>query len=154
MQDTTVSGPAFARAIRVANTRRKFFGRAVRHADEDELLARVLITSWSLNTGRTLRAGVTPQSLTEDELITFWADDQIATPWMTRPWLTASQRDWLRVRAYLQEHRHDLVLDAAGRLPGRLQDRRDPAAGRPRLAARRPGPAAGHQPGVRDAVAR
>jgi hypothetical protein len=40
----------------------------------------VLITSWSLATGRTLRAGVAPQSLTEDELISFWADDQIATP--------------------------------------------------------------------------
>jgi len=39
----------------------------------------VLITSWSLATGRTLRS-VAPQSLTEDELINFWADDQIATP--------------------------------------------------------------------------
>ena len=27
--------------------------------------------------------------------------------------LTAGQRDWLRVRAYLQEHRHQLSLDAA-----------------------------------------
>ena len=44
------------------------------------MLARVLITSWSLATGRTLRGGVAPQSLTEDELITFWADDQMATP--------------------------------------------------------------------------
>ena len=33
-----------------------------------------LITSWSLTTGRTLRGGP-PQSLTEDELIGFWADD-------------------------------------------------------------------------------
>ncbi len=41
------------------------------------MLARVLITSWSLTTGRILRAGVAPQSLTEDELISFWADDQI-----------------------------------------------------------------------------
>jgi hypothetical protein len=39
------------------------------------LLARVLITSWSLNTGRT-----PPQSSTEEELIRFWADDLIATP--------------------------------------------------------------------------
>ena len=46
---------------------------------EDELLARVLITSWSLTTGRTLR-GVPPQSLTEDELIGFWADDHIRAP--------------------------------------------------------------------------
>ena len=53
--------------------------RAVRYANEDELLARVLITSWSLATGRTLR-GVPPQSLTEDELISFWADDHIPAP--------------------------------------------------------------------------
>ena len=46
---------------------------------EDELLARVLITSWSLTTGRTLR-GVPPQSLAEDELISFWADDHIPAP--------------------------------------------------------------------------
>ena len=46
---------------------------------EDELLARVLITSWSLTTGCTLR-GVPPQSLTEDELISFWADDHIPAP--------------------------------------------------------------------------
>jgi hypothetical protein len=39
------------------------------------MLARVLITSWSLNTGRT-----PPQSFTEEELIRFWADDLIATP--------------------------------------------------------------------------
>jgi hypothetical protein len=41
------------------------------------LLARVLITSWSLATGRSL-PGVTPQALTEDELISFWADDKTA----------------------------------------------------------------------------
>ena len=46
---------------------------------EDELLARVLITNWSLTTGCTLR-GVPPQSLTEDELIGFWADDHIPAP--------------------------------------------------------------------------
>jgi hypothetical protein len=63
-----------------AIARHRFFSRAVFHADEDELLARVLITSWSLATGRTLRVGVAPQSLTEDELISFWADDHIATP--------------------------------------------------------------------------
>ncbi len=31
--------------------------------------------------------------------------------------LTASQRDWLRVRSYLQEHRHGLAVDAAGDYP-------------------------------------
>jgi len=78
MQDTTVSDMRDSRDSGV-NTERRFFSRAVFPADEDELLARVLITSWSLTTGRTLR-GVAPQSLTEDELITFWADDQIASP--------------------------------------------------------------------------
>ena len=63
MQDTTVSGMCFA-SDSGAESRRRFFSRAVRHANEDELLARVLITSWSLATGRTLR-GVPPQSLTK-----------------------------------------------------------------------------------------
>ncbi len=31
--------------------------------------------------------------------------------------LTASQRDWLRVRSYLSEHRHGLAIDAAGDFP-------------------------------------
>ena len=43
MQDTTVSGMCFA-SDSGAKTRRKVFSRAVRHANEDELLARVLIT--------------------------------------------------------------------------------------------------------------
>ena len=78
MQDTTVSGMCFVSDAGV-KSRRRFFSRAVRHANEDELLARVLITSWSLATGRTLRGGP-PQSLTEDELISFWADDHIPAP--------------------------------------------------------------------------
>jgi hypothetical protein len=32
-----------------------------------------------VTTGRTLRSAA-PQSLTEDELISFWADDHIAVP--------------------------------------------------------------------------
>jgi hypothetical protein len=79
MRDTVVSGLRNA-SDSGAHTTRRFFSPAIRHADEDELLARVLITSWTLTTGRTLRAGVAPQSLTEDELISFWADDQIETP--------------------------------------------------------------------------
>ncbi|HYX60283.1 MAG TPA: hypothetical protein VE888_14925 [Streptosporangiaceae bacterium] len=43
------------------------------------MLARVLITGWSLATGRVPR-GVPPQSLTEDELISFWADDHTPAP--------------------------------------------------------------------------
>ena len=74
MQDTTVSDIHLANDSG-AKPKRGFSSRAVRHANDDELLARVLITSWSLATGRTLR-GV-PQSLTEDELISFWADDHI-----------------------------------------------------------------------------
>jgi len=77
MQDTTVSVLRFASDSRV-NVRRRFSGRTARPSGEDELLARVLITSWSLATGRTLRS-FSPQSLTEDELISFWADDEIAS---------------------------------------------------------------------------
>ena len=78
MQDI-LSPVCVSRAIPAPKSRRRFFSRAVRHANEDELLARVLITSWSLATGRTLRGGP-PQSLTEDELISFWADDHIPAP--------------------------------------------------------------------------
>jgi hypothetical protein len=45
---------------------------------EDEILARLLIINWALATGRTLRADVPPQLLTEEELITFWADEPTA----------------------------------------------------------------------------
>lgn len=44
--------------------------------------------------------------------------------------LTASESDWLRVRSYLQEHRHALAVDAAGDYPA---ERR--MAGTPLLAA-------------------
>ena len=67
-----------------ANACRRISVRAV-HADEGALLARVLITSWSMATGRTLRAGVPPQSLTEEELIGFWADDVIGIASLTEP---------------------------------------------------------------------
>jgi hypothetical protein len=77
MQDTTVSGLRFASDSGVKG-RRWFLSRTPCYSGEDELLARVLITSWSLATGRTLRSAA-PQTLTEDELISFWADDQIAS---------------------------------------------------------------------------
>jgi hypothetical protein len=41
---------------------------------EDELLACLLISTWSVLTGRTLRAAA-PADLTAEELIEFWADD-------------------------------------------------------------------------------
>ncbi len=44
--------------------------------------------------------------------------------------LTASQNEWLRVRSYLQEHRYDLALDAAGDYPAARR-----IAGTPLLAA-------------------
>jgi hypothetical protein len=75
MHDITVFGMPCARES-AAILRHETAGKASGHAD-DELLARLLITSWTLATGRTLRAGVPPQMLSEDELISFWADDQI-----------------------------------------------------------------------------
>jgi hypothetical protein len=52
----------------------------------DELLGSLLISTWSLTTGRRLRADVPPDELTEHELIEFWADDQLASapPWHHR----------------------------------------------------------------------
>jgi hypothetical protein len=47
--------------------------------DADDLLAAILTTSWALATGRTLPAGVSPRSLSEDDLISFWADDRMAS---------------------------------------------------------------------------
>jgi hypothetical protein len=79
MQDTTVPhtpGASDSRAMSLHNLR----GEPVEWGNEDQLLARVLITSWTLTTGRTLRAGVPPQCHSADELISFWADDQIAVP--------------------------------------------------------------------------
>ena len=78
MRDTTVSGLWFPGDSEV-NAGHRFPSLTPRPSVEDELLARVLITSWSLATGRSLR-GVAPQALTEDELISFWADDHIPAP--------------------------------------------------------------------------
>ena len=78
MYDTTVLRPSGARDSS-AITRRRPVGQRADRGDDDDLLARVLTTSWTLATGRTLPAGVAPQALTEDELISFWADDQTAS---------------------------------------------------------------------------
>jgi hypothetical protein len=77
MHDITVFGVPCARET-AAIARRQPAGKASGHAD-DELLARLLITSWTLATGRTLRAGVPPQLHSAEELISFWADDHGAT---------------------------------------------------------------------------
>jgi hypothetical protein len=42
---------------------------------DDELIARLLIHTWTLATGKTLRCDVPPHELTKDELIDFWADE-------------------------------------------------------------------------------
>ena len=76
MQDTAVSHRSCA-SDSGAMLRRDL---GVDWGNEDELLARVLITSWTLATGRTLCTGVAPHSLSADELISFWADDLIAIP--------------------------------------------------------------------------
>jgi hypothetical protein len=77
MQDTTVSHRSCA-SDSGAMSRRNRRGKSADWGNEDELLARVLVTSWTLATGRTLRTGVPPHSHSADELISFWADDQIA----------------------------------------------------------------------------
>lgn len=77
MYDITVLRPFGARDSS-AVAQRGPGGEAADRADGDDLLARVLITNWTLATGRTLPAGVAPKSLTEDELISFWADDHTA----------------------------------------------------------------------------
>jgi hypothetical protein len=79
MQDTTVSHRTCA-SDSGAISRRNFRGKPADWGNEDELLARVLVTSWTLATGRTLPAGGPPHSHSADELISFWADDQIAIP--------------------------------------------------------------------------
>ena len=47
---------------------------------DDEIIAHVLVRTWELATGRTLRSDVPPGELGEAELISFWADDQTAGP--------------------------------------------------------------------------
>lgn len=46
-------------------------------ASDDELVASLLICTWSIATGRRLRRDVPPGELTESELIEFWADDHL-----------------------------------------------------------------------------
>ena len=53
MQDITVSPPAFIASDSAPIPRRNSRAKPVYREDEDELLARVLVTSWTLVTGRT-----------------------------------------------------------------------------------------------------
>ena len=75
MYDITVSRPFGVRESSAITQREPRYEAADR---ADCLLAAILITNWALATGRSLPAGVTPQSLSEEELISFWADDQMA----------------------------------------------------------------------------
>jgi hypothetical protein len=43
----------------------------------DELIAQLLIHTWMLTTGKTLPYGILPGDLTEEDLIDFWADEQM-----------------------------------------------------------------------------
>jgi hypothetical protein len=47
---------------------------------DDALLARVLISTWVLHTGRALRRDVPPCDLPVEELIDFWADPLLDEP--------------------------------------------------------------------------
>jgi hypothetical protein len=42
---------------------------------DDELMAQLLINTWTLTTGKTLRRDVPPQELAEEELIDFWSEE-------------------------------------------------------------------------------
>lgn len=85
MYDTTVLRPFGARdssAITQRDPRPEEPGigepgtEAVDRADG--LLAAIVITNWTLATGRTLPAGVSLRSLSEEDLISFWTDNRIA----------------------------------------------------------------------------
>ena len=96
MYDTTVLRPFGARdsfAITQRDPRPEESGTGVAGTEEpgteepgteaadraDDLLAAILTTNWTLATGRTLPAGVSPRSLSEEDLISFWADDRMAS---------------------------------------------------------------------------
>ena len=86
MYDTTVLRPFGARdssAITQRDPRPEEPGTGepgTEAADRaDDLLAAILTTNWTLATGRTLPAGVSPRSLSEEDLINFWADDRMAS---------------------------------------------------------------------------
>lgn len=86
MYDTTVLRPFGARdssAITQRDPRPEDPGIGEPGTDAadraDDLLAAILITNWTLATGRTLPAGISPRSLSEEDLISFWADDRMAS---------------------------------------------------------------------------
>lgn len=50
--------------------------KAPMRGSNDEIIAFLLINTWALSTGRTLRSDVPPRDLSEQELIDFWADPE------------------------------------------------------------------------------
>ena len=80
MHDFNLSGPPGGRDGRAIPWRGRPASAAGPAAEDDEILARVLIASWTLATGRTLRDDVRPQFLSEEELISFWADGHMTGP--------------------------------------------------------------------------
>ena len=86
MYDTTVLRPFGARdssAITQRDPRPEEPGSGEPGAEAadraDDLLAAILITNWTLATGRTLPVGISPRSLSEEDLISFWTDDRMAS---------------------------------------------------------------------------
>ena len=86
MYDTTVLRPFGARdssAITQRDPRPERSGSGEPGAEAadraDDLLAAILITNWTLATGQTLPAGISPRSLGEEDLIRLWADDRMAS---------------------------------------------------------------------------
>ena len=54
-------------------------GRYVAVPDDDQVLALMLIAIWTVRTGRALRT-VPVRELSPEELVNFWADDQLEQP--------------------------------------------------------------------------
>lgn len=81
MYDTTVLRPFGARDSSAITQRDPYHEEPGTEAADraDDLLAAILITNWTLATGRTLPAGISPRSLSEEDLISFWADDRMAS---------------------------------------------------------------------------
>jgi hypothetical protein len=68
-------GPAGLYPILQPETRERDHAMPFTLLSDDELIARLLIHTWTLTTGKTLRCDVPPHELTEEELIDFWTDE-------------------------------------------------------------------------------
>lgn len=84
MRDATVSSVPRPRVYSVI-THGKVDARAAHHAGDDEFLMRLLISSRPQAIGCVLRTDVPLRLLTEDGLISSWADDQITAAGRAAP---------------------------------------------------------------------